>query len=159
MTERMQALVVGPGEGTRLPGPAGGDALIRLRTEDTAGSVALIENVIGPRMGPPLHVHAREDELWYILEGSFRFRADEAILSAQTGSLVFVPRGTAHCFQNLGDTPARIMVMFMPSGMERFFEQHAALLPGPVDPALYAEIASDNWMTVAGPPLGESHPG
>jgi len=48
--------------------------------------------------------------------------------------------------------------MFTPSGMERFFEQHALLPPGPVDPEAYRAIAHDNWMEVAGPPIGESDP-
>jgi uncharacterized cupin superfamily protein len=96
--------------------------------------------------------------MWYILEGRFRFIADGKLFDASQGSFVFVPRGTAHCFQNTGSVPATILVMFTPSGMERFFEQHAHLPAGPVDPDRYREIASDNWMDVVGPPLAESHP-
>ena len=43
--------------------------------------------------------------MWYVLEGHFRFRADEEILDAPADSFVFVPRGTAHCFQNIGGVP------------------------------------------------------
>ena len=110
-------------------------------------------------MDPPQHVHAREDEMWYILEGHFRFNADGELLDAAQGSFVFVPRGTAHCFQNTGDEAATILVMFTPAGMERFFQQHAHLPPGPVDPDRYREIADENWMDVVGPPLAQSHPG
>jgi len=48
--------------------------------------------------------------------------------------------------------------MFTPSPMERFFEEHAALMPGPVDPAVHREVAGRNWMTVEGPTLAASHP-
>ena len=96
--------------------------------------------------------------MWYVLEGTFRFIADGEIFQAPSGSFVFVPRGTEHCFQNMGKEPARILVMFTPAGMERFFEQHAALPPGPVDPATYRAIAHNCGMEVAGPPLAESHP-
>lgn len=153
-----QAFVVRDGEGESIAGPAGGAATIKARTETTAGSFAMLEVVIGPRQGPPQHVHAREDEMWYILDGSFRFIADDRIFEAPQGAFVFVPRGTAHCFQNLEDHPSRILVMFTPSGMERFFEDHARLITDTVDPDLYREIAARSWMEVTGPPLGESHP-
>ncbi len=96
--------------------------------------------------------------MWYILDGTFRFRADDEMLEAETGAFVFVPRGTRHAFQNVGTTAARILVMFAPGGMERFFEGIAALPSGPVDPATYRAIAHDNAMEVAGPPLAESDP-
>jgi hypothetical protein len=48
--------------------------------------------------------------------------------------MAFGPRGTPHCFQNIGDNPGRLLVITTPSGLERFFEQFAALLPGPVSP-------------------------
>jgi mannose-6-phosphate isomerase-like protein (cupin superfamily) len=155
---RPTAFVVGPGEGTIIRGPVGGPTIIKARTETTAGSLTLLENVIPPLQGPPLHVHAREDEAWYVLTGHFRFRADDELLDAPAGSFVFVPRGTRHCFQNISDEDARILVLFTPSGMERFFEEHAKVPAGPVDPELYRAIANANWMDVAGPPLGVSDP-
>lgn len=155
---RATAFVVGPGAGAVIRGPVGGDTIIKARTETTAGSLTLLENIIPPRQGPPLHVHAREDESWYVLSGHLRFRADDALLDAPAGSFVFVPRGTRHCFQNIGDEDARILVLFTPSGMERFFEEHARLPAGPVDPTVYRSIAAASWMEVAGPPLAESGP-
>jgi mannose-6-phosphate isomerase-like protein (cupin superfamily) len=141
-----------------IRGPVGGPTIIKATAEDTGGRFTLMEAVIPGRQGPPLHVHGREDEMWYILDGNFRFRADEELLDAPAGSFVFVPRGTRHCFQNVGDEPARILVMFTPAGMERFFEEHAALPPGPVDPDIYSAIARRNGMDVAGPPLADSDP-
>jgi len=158
MATPVRAFVVPPGAGTVIRGPVGGPTIIKAGTAETGGSFAFLENHIAARQGPPLHVHAREDEMWYVLDGHFRFRADDALLDAPVGSFVFVPRGTAHCFQNIGDEMARILVMFTPSGMERFFEEHAALPPGPVDPDVYREMARRNWMDVAGPPLDESDP-
>jgi mannose-6-phosphate isomerase-like protein (cupin superfamily) len=158
MAASTRAFVVCAGDGTPLRSPVGGVTILKAGTGQTGGSFALLENLVPPRQGPPLHVHAREDEMWWVLAGDFRFRADEAILEAPQGSFVFVPRGTAHCFQNIGADDARILVMFTPSGMDRFFEEHAALPEGPVDPAVYREIARRNWMDVAGPPLAESDP-
>ncbi len=155
---RPRAFVVPPDGGTTLRSPVGGVTLLKAATESTGGSFTLLENHVPPLAGPPRHVHAREDEMWFVLEGDLRFRADEEILHAAQGSFVFVPRGTEHCFQNVSDVVARVLVMFTPSGMERFFEGHAALPDGPVDPEAYRKIAHDAWMTVVGPPLGESNP-
>jgi len=155
---RAVPFVVPPGGGTTIRGPVGGPLTIKARAETTAGAVALIDNVVAPGQGPPLHVHAHEDEMWYVLEGHFRFRANTEMLDAPAGSFVFIPRGTHHCFQNIGDQPARILVMFTPAGMERFFERLAELPPGPVDPETYRALANACWMDVVGEPLAVSDP-
>ncbi len=158
MPREVEPFVVPRGEGRSIRGPAGGPTIVAADTLSTGGSFTFLENVIGPKQGPPRHVHRREDEMWYVLDGHFRFVAGDRVFDAPEGAFVFVPRGTEHCFQNLEDRPSRILVMFTPSGMERFFEEHALLPAGPVDPEAYREIAERNWMEVVGPPLSESHP-
>ena len=158
MPDRAGAFVVLPGRGEEIRGPAGGPTIIKARGGTTGGAFALLENVIPPGEGPPRHLHRLEDEMWFVQEGAFRFIADGEVLHAPAGSFVFVPRGTEHCFQNIGSRAARILVMFAPAGMERFFEQHAALPPGPVDPETYRAIAASCQMEVTGPPLAVSHP-
>lgn len=152
------AFVVQDGEGERIPGPAGGPTTIKAHTETTNGNFTMLEVTIGAKQGPPAHIHKREDEMWYLLDGRFRFIAGQKLFEAAPGAFVYVPRGTTHCFQNLEDRSSRILVMFTPAGMERFFQEHALLPPGPVDPDIYREIAHRSWMEVAGPPLAESHP-
>ena len=158
MVDSVKAFVVPDGEGRTVRGPAGGPATIKADTKSTNGSLSLLEVTVGPKEGPPAHLHRREDEAWYLLDGRFRFMADDRLFEAAPGSFVFVPRGTTHCFQNLEDRPSRILVLFTPSGMERFFEEHAELPLGPIDQAIYEEIAGRSWMEVAGPPLAQSHP-
>jgi quercetin dioxygenase-like cupin family protein len=150
------AFAVGPGEGATIEGPAGGPLTFKARGEQTNGALIAFENVIAPGDGPPLHRHAREDEAWYILEGRLRFRLDEELLVAPAGSFVYVPRGTPHCFQNDGNSPARILVLFTPAGMERFFDRFAALSPSEVTPGTFAAIGADVGMDVLGPPLREA---
>jgi hypothetical protein len=58
-----------------------------------------------------------------------------------------------HCFKNLSDHPTRILVLFTPAGMERFFDAFAALPAGPVDPKAFADLGSEVGMQVLGPPL------
>ncbi|HET6867051.1 MAG TPA: quercetin 2,3-dioxygenase [Solirubrobacteraceae bacterium] len=144
-------MTIGPGEGTTIEGPVGGPLTFKARGEQTNGTFTALENVIPPGQGPPLHTHANEDEAWYVLEGELRFKLDEEVRAAPAGSFVFVPRGTPHCFQNVAGQPTRILVMFIPAGMERFFDEFAAL-PAP-DPEAFAKIGDPLGMKVIGPAL------
>ncbi len=144
--------VVAPGEGSTIEGPAGGPLTFKARGEQTDGTLTVFENTIGPLDGPPLHVHANEDEAFYVLEGQLRFRLDAELKSAPAGSFVFVPRGTPHCFQNIGDRPARILVLFTPSGMEHFFDRFAAQDSGA---EAFRTIGAPLGMDVVGPPLSK----
>jgi quercetin dioxygenase-like cupin family protein len=139
-----------------MQGPAGGPLTFKARGDQTGGLLTVLENVVAPGDGPPLHVHRDEDESWVILDGAFRFLLGDEIVSAPAGSFVFVPRGTPHCFQNVSEEPARILVLFTPSGMERFFEEFA-VLPS-FDPDAFRRIGREVGMEVLGPPLGRSHP-
>jgi quercetin dioxygenase-like cupin family protein len=146
-----QAIAVGPGEGATVQGPVGGLLEFKVRGEQTDGRLTALENVIPPGQGPPVHVHAAEDESWYLIEGDLEFRLGEETRVAPEGSFVFVPRGVPHAFRNPGERPARILVMFSPSGMERFFDGFAAL-EAP-DPEAFGQIGSEVGMDVVGPPL------
>ena len=156
MLKPVSGFVVPPGGGTHLRAPVGGPVLLKAGTETTGGTFVLLEVTWPSREGPPLHVHAREDEMWWVLEGDWRFRMNDQIHRVRAGSFAFVPRGVTHSFENVGETAARILVMFTPSGMDRFFEQQSELAPGRGDPEAYEAIARNNWMRVIGPPLAES---
>ena len=95
---------------------------VLLRATETGGAVSLFEEITPPRQGPPLHVHYHEDEFFRVLQGRFRFQAGEQIIAAGPGDTLFVPRGTAHCFYNAGETPGRLFMGFAPGGGERFFD-------------------------------------
>ena len=158
MPDATAAVTVGPGEGPTIQGPAGGPLTFKVRGEQTGGVLTAFENVVAPGDGPPLHTHANEDESWYVLDGSLRFRLGDERRDAPRGSFVFVPRGVPHCFQNVGETPARILVAFTPSGMEMFFDRFAELPEGPLDPDVFARLGGEVGMAVVGPPLAVSDP-
>jgi quercetin dioxygenase-like cupin family protein len=152
------AVIVGPGEGTVIRGPVGGPLTFKARGEQTGGRLTALENLIPPGEGPPLHRHAHEDETWQVLEGELRFRLGDDISRAPAGTFVFVPRGVPHCFQNVGDAPARILVIFTPAGMERFFDRFAALPEGSDPREAFRSLGAEVGMDVIGPPLAQSHP-
>ncbi|NEA34336.1 cupin domain-containing protein [Streptomyces sp. SID13031] len=146
------------GEGRRVETPTGDLVTVKADTAGTNGSLTVLEFLIGPKQGPARHTHLREDELWYVIEGDFRFKAGDAMLHASTGGMAFGPRGVPHAFQNVGDTPGRLLVVSTPSGLERFFDQFAEALPGPVAPDLLAAVGHANWVEFVGPPVGVTDP-
>src|SRR5215210_7050132 len=146
---------VGPGQGTVIKGPVGGPLTFKARGEQTGGSLTALENVIPPGEGPPVHTHANEDESWYVIEGELRFKLGDELSLATAGSFVFVPRGIPHAFRNVGNEPARLLVMFTPSGMELFFDRFAAP-SGEPGPQKFQSIGGEVGMDVIGPPLGDS---
>jgi mannose-6-phosphate isomerase-like protein (cupin superfamily) len=158
MSNAVEPFVVLPGEGTLLPIPFGGSLTVKAQTRNTNGSLTVLEFVHPPKAGPAVHTHWREDELWYVLEGDYRFKVGEAMFRVSEGGMAFGPRGAPHGFQNVGDTSGRLLVIATPSGVERFFEQCAELLPGSLDAAALAAITEANWSQPVGPPLGVSDP-
>ncbi len=158
MSRSVSAFAVQSGEGMAMEPPIGGTVTIKADTRQTNGSMTVLEFSVGPKDGPALHTHLREDELWYVIEGDFRFKAGDDILQTSTGGMAFGPRGTPHCFQNIGDATGRLLVITTPSGLERFFEQCAGLLPGPVDPDKLASVGRANWVEFVGPPVAVSDP-
>jgi mannose-6-phosphate isomerase-like protein (cupin superfamily) len=140
-----------------LPTPTGDTAVVKADTARTNGSLTVIELVVAPKHGPGLHIHRREDELWYVIDGEFRFKAGDEILWASPGGMAFGPRGTPHCFQNIGDETGRLLVITTPSGLERFFEEFAQLTrDGAMDHL--APVAHRSWIDFVGPPVAESDP-
>ncbi len=92
-------LTVGPNEGATIQGPVGGPLTFKVRGDQTNGALTVLENTVAPDEGPPLHVHANEDESWYVLDGHLRFKLDAEIHSAPAGSFVFVPRARLTAFR------------------------------------------------------------
>ena len=151
-----EGFAVGPGAGERIRSPLGGDITYLVRGGQSEGELAVLEAVNGVGEGPPLHVHGREDETIYILEGDFRWKLNDELSVAGPGSFVFVPRGLAHTWQVIGDHPGRMLVTFSPAGMEGFFDELSTM--SEFDPDRFRAAASRHAMQVVGPPLAVSDP-
>ncbi len=102
-----------------------GDLYTFLATgEDTGGAFALIECVTPPgNPGPPPHIHRREAEGFYVLEGELELTVGDTASTAGPGTFVYLPEGSLHTYRNAGDTPARFLAMISPAGLENFFEE------------------------------------
>jgi mannose-6-phosphate isomerase-like protein (cupin superfamily) len=78
-----------------------------------------------PRLIAPLHVHHRDDEAWYILEGTLQIKAGDTVIESSAGSSVFVPRGTPHTYWNPSLKPARYLLIMTPNIYRLIQEIHA----------------------------------
>ncbi len=93
----------------------------KARGEDTNGAFALFEGTVPPGAGPLPHVHRREDEAFYVLEGELEILDGDRTFTATAGSYVYIPRGVLHRFKNVAETTARLLVFFAPAGFDEFF--------------------------------------
>jgi len=119
-----------PGEGRTVA--VVGDVYRFLATSEvTNGKYAMWEALVPPGGGPPPHVHSREEESFYILEGEITFTIDGKPLVATAGMFANMPVGMPHAFKNESGKPARMLISVAPAGLEKmFFEFGVPLAEG-----------------------------
>ena len=110
------------------------------------GAYFIMEGIIPPGGGPPPHIHHREEECFYLLEGTLEITLGEKKFNAAIGDFIQIPRGTVHKFHNLGSTIARMLLLFSPAGMDKYFEEtlesvqdRSAAIP-PISAAVIARL-------------------
>lgn len=106
------------------------------RSVDTGGSFALLEARGKPGMEPSRHVHRREDETVYVLDGAFRFEAGGDEFDVGPGETIFLPRNVPHGFKILSDE-IRALLLLTPGGLDEWFWKVTAPIPvsGQIPPA------------------------
>lgn len=101
-----------------------GDLYSLLATgEETNNAFFQFEAIVPQGGGPRPHIHTREDETFYIVSGSLEILLGDKTYNAKAGDFVYIPRGTVHRFKNIGSQTAVQLVTFVPSGMEKFFQE------------------------------------
>lgn len=128
---------------------------VLLSGKDTGGSHAVFEDIVLPGVGPGLHIHKDQDETFLFEEGTFDVMIGSVRHHMQPGDVGFVPRGTAHAFKNVGDTPGRLRYVFTPAGQ---FEDMVRALYSAADGAQpdmdeMARIALAHGQEFVGPPI------
>jgi mannose-6-phosphate isomerase-like protein (cupin superfamily) len=114
----------------KIVGPADGKAgflgsigvRFMIDGDETEQGFSLVEHPMSPHaLAAPLHLHTREDEYSYVLEGRIGAMLGDELVEAGPGDLVFKPRNQWHTFWNAGDEPCRILEIIAPAGFEKFF--------------------------------------
>jgi quercetin dioxygenase-like cupin family protein len=119
--------VVGPGEGVPGRRPE-----VKASGRSTGGSLTVIETTIDG--GPPRHTHSREDDSFYVLEGTLDVECGEDRFRAGPGSFVFLPRNLPHAFRTVGG-PATALLVVTPGGLDEYFAELSAALAANADSA------------------------
>lgn len=119
-----------PGEG-RTIGVVGDIYRFLATGEDTDGRYALMEAIVPPGGGPPPHIHSREEEGFFVLEGEITFQLGEDRFVAGVGTFANMPVGSLHSFKNESSKPAKMLISMAPAGLEKmFFEVGVPLAEG-----------------------------
>ena len=110
---------------------------------ETGGKYAMWEAVVPPGGGPPPHRHTREEEAFYVLEGTMSFEVDGQTMEAPAGTFANLPIGSLHRFYNASERTARMLITVAPAGLEEmFFEVGVPLAAGEQpSPPTHDEIA------------------
>ena len=127
------------------------DFLFKVSTEDSHGSLLVVEMTHHAKGGPGRHFHYDQDEWFYVVEGEYVFEVGQERIRLKPGDSVFGPRKVPHVWAFVGDQPGRILFIFTPADrMEAFFREIGnAYAPPPLDPALFRAYG----MELVGPPL------
>lgn len=159
VTESATPIVAGPGEGEAL-WFMGFLATIKSSARTTGGGVAVVEH-LGPRgAGSPQHVHSRENEWFYVLEGELTFWVGGEVSVAPAGSFVFGPKGIPHTFM-VSSEQARFLLVTEPAGFEQFLRDvgepaERLEIPPPAteppDVAALTAAAAEYGLEITGPP-------
>lgn len=115
-----QLYLLQPGEGV-----AGHDSSVKASVSSTAGAFTFIESHTAG--GAPWHVHTREDEYFYVVEGEITVWCGDQIFNAGPRSFVFLPRGVPHAWDVKSPGKATVLMMTVPGMLEEFLREfHAA---------------------------------
>ena len=119
------------------------------RAEETGGAFGLMEGLLTRGADPPPHVHHREDESFFILEGTLGVRGGDDSFTAVPGSFVFCPRDTRHLLTVESDE-VRLLTFITPGGLEPFFVELGEPAHDRTFPAVTLEPDVERIVTLAG---------
>jgi quercetin 2,3-dioxygenase len=125
---------------------------LKISSKDTDGQLSMFDYVGLAKVGPMLHVHFYQDEVFTVIEGQYRFVVGDKTHVLTPGQTIFLPRGIPHTWIQLTDR-GRLIYFLQPAGkMEEFFSLMNKLTAPPT-PEEMDRIHAEHGMKVVGPPL------
>lgn len=134
----------------------GSTVTVHVDSSVSQGRAFVFEERTPPNAGPPYHVHAREDEVFHVLEGRYRFWRGRESFEGGPGTVVYLPRRVPHTFRNIGDTPGRMVVFVSPAArlQRAFSEASRRNLAIPQDAQAAVQLFNRNGVRILGAPPG-----
>ncbi len=133
---------------------------VKIWGQDTGGRLSVCEFLCPPGYATPLHLHHREDETWWVIEGRVRFRCGDQDFVAEPGACLYLPLGVPHGWRVIGSENARLLHVSVPAGAEEFHiemgeptTERTLPPPTPVDLGRAAEIGAKHGIELVGPPI------
>ena len=126
---------------------------VKISGKDTDNGLAIFQQTsLSQGRGTPLHVHPLQDEVFYVVEGSYYFQIGEDKFNLTTGESIFLPRNVPHAWTQVSEK-GKMNVTFQPAGkLEEFFVSLSNLDHEPT-PQEMAKLFLDHEMKIVGPPL------
>lgn len=147
----VQPLVRSATEGLRLHSGPGRDLVFKVTGDDTANAFDYFTVDIAPHDGPPLHVHHNQDETIHVLRGRYKVQVGEEIHFVEEGGFAFLPKGIPHTFLNLTGEMGEIIVVYVPGGGQKFYEEFGVVSRDPKsDRKAIADVFTRHAMTLLG---------
>ena len=119
-TEPLRAAIVRP-EHVPTIKPFGIDVKVLLSTEATGGALSVLLGWHKPGEGPPDHVHYGQEEIFFIVDGTYELTIGGQTSTVGPGTIVFLPRNTVHRFRNVGEKTACMLDWSLPGGQDHYF--------------------------------------
>jgi mannose-6-phosphate isomerase-like protein (cupin superfamily) len=153
MSTTIASLVLNASEGETTFEASGEFWIWKATGETTNGLFDQAVTITLPQVGPPEHTHQQE-ELLYILEGTYRVKLEEHVFTASAGTSIRIPGGVSHAWRSL--TAGKMLVTFLPGGLRGFFEELRPLYLAPqLDIQAVVALGARYGLVVTGPPLVE----
>ena len=116
----------------------------------SGGRFTVGEQVTPVGWGPPRHIHSREDEIFYVLDGTYEMHVGDERRTLSAGACVILPRNVPHGFRNVASSPSRLFFVITPGGLDEYFLAIAKSSPPP-NAAQLVELARPFGLTLLPP--------
>src|SRR5215472_2255291 len=141
------------GETTRLPGNV--SQMWKATGATTNGAIDVWVEAVPPGLGPPQHLHAHHDEFFWIVKGTFLVNVADRTVRVSEGASLFLPRGSAHAFQNVGTDTGHLLIGVLPGGVMRAYFEELRLLfsSGSPEKLAISQVGARYDVVLVGPAL------
>ena len=146
--------IVANGSGLERFSVPGESFTYKLTGDESGGALDFLVATIGSHIGPPLHVHHTQDELFLFTKGRYKVQIGDDTSICESGDFAYIPAGTPHAFVNLSSEPGELLAVFVPGGTDKFFEEFGPMMAsGPPDEEKIVALMEKHGMSLLGPPL------